>query len=66
MFSFHEQVRYLSVIFLNSRRAYTYKTTDPGISVNDVVLVPVREAGDIKPAIVSRVENEPPPFFPRG
>lgn len=64
MFSFHKQIRYLSVHFLNSRRAYTYKTADPRINVNDVVLVPVGETGELKPAIVSRVENEPPPYFP--
>lgn len=55
---------YLSVCFLHSQRAYTYKTTDHRITVNDVVLVPVVDEGELKPAIISRVETEPPPWFP--
>ena len=55
---------YLSVCFLHSQRAYTYKTADQRITVNDVVLVPVGEHNDLKPAIVSRVETTPPPYYP--
>ena len=58
--------RYVSVWFGNSRKLYTYKTKDRSISVNTVVLVPVGDAGEVKPAIVGGVYNKPPTDYPRN
>ena len=44
---------YVDVYFENGKRAYTYKTWDGTIKVNDIVMVPARD--EVKPAIVSRV-----------
>jgi len=55
---------YVSVHFLHGQHAYTYATQNQSITVNDVVMVPVGENGDLKPAIVSGVHTKPPSDFP--
>ena len=55
---------YVSVHFLHGQHAYTYATQNQSINVNDVVMVPVGENGDLKPAIVSGVHTKPPSDFP--
>ena len=63
MFGFYTY--YVSVWFLHGQRAYTYKTRDASINVNTVVLVPVGNGGEVKPAIVSGVHTEPPTEIPK-
>ena len=57
---------YVTVWFGKGRRLYTYKTGDRSVDVNTVVLVPVGEAGEVKPAIVSGVYRLPPTDFPKN
>ena len=57
---------YVTVWFGKGRRLYTYKTRDRSVDVNTVVLVPVGEAGEVKPAIVSGVYRFPPTNFPKN
>lgn len=55
---------YISVFFCNGQRAYTYRTHDSSIKVNDVVVVPVGNEGDLKPAVVAGVFTSPPTDYP--
>ena len=58
--------RYVSVWFGKSRRLYTYKTKDRSISVNSVVVVPVGDSGEVKPALVCGVSGTSPTDYPRN
>ena len=57
--------RYVSVWFGSGRRLYTYKTKDRSITVNTVVVVPVGENNEVKPAIVGGVYLLSPTFYPK-
>ena len=55
---------YVYVHFLHGSHAYTYRTQDRSINVNDIVLVPVGPNDELKQAIVAGVHTEPPSDFP--